>query len=65
LTAREPAELASTWAAALGTEADGDRIALDGGELRFVTGEREGIAAFHVQGLEADATICGVRFLSA
>ena len=63
--AREPAKLASTWAAALGTEADGDRIALDGGELHFVAGERDGIAAFHVQGLDADATICGVRFVGA
>jgi len=65
LTAREPEKLATTWAAALGTEADGDRIALDGGELHFVAGERDGIAAFHVQGLDADATICGVRFVSA
>ncbi|PQP23578.1 hypothetical protein C5613_17480 [Rhodococcus opacus] len=41
LTAREPGKLASTWAAVLGVEADGDRIALDGGELRFVAGERD------------------------
>jgi hypothetical protein len=65
LTAREPTKLASTWASALGTEADGDRIALDGGELQFVPGKRDGIEAFHVQGLEADVAICGVRFLRA
>jgi hypothetical protein len=64
LTAHEPAKLASTWAAVLGTEADGDRIALDGGELRFVTGERDGIAAFHVEGLGDDVTIGGVRFVA-
>lgn len=65
LTALEPTTLASTWAAALGAEADGDRIALDGGELRFVAGERDGIAAFHVEGLEADLAIGGVRFVRA
>lgn len=65
LTSRDPAKLASTWAAVLGTEADGDRIALDGGELRFVTGERDGITAFHVEGLEADVTISGVDFVRA
>ncbi|WP_169592484.1 VOC family protein [Antrihabitans stalactiti] len=65
LTAHEPRMLASTWAAALGVEADGDRIALDGGELHFVAGERDGIAAFHVEGLEADATIAGVDFVRA
>jgi glyoxalase-like protein len=65
LTAREPSTLASTWAAALGAEADGGRIALDGGELRFVAGERDGIAAFHVEGLGADAAIGGVRFVRA
>ncbi|MFE7721377.1 VOC family protein [Nocardia rhizosphaerihabitans] len=64
LTAREPAKLASTWAAVLGTEADGGRITLDGGELRFVTGERDGIAAFHVEGLGGDITIGGVRFMA-
>lgn len=63
LTAREPTKLASRWAAVLGAEADGDRIALDGGELRFVAGERDGIAAFHVEGLGIDATIGGVRFV--
>ncbi|MFC7505754.1 VOC family protein [Nocardioides sp. GCM10030258] len=65
LTAREPTKLASTWAAALGTEAEGDRIALDGGELRFIAGERDGIDAFHVHGLEADVAVGGVRFLRA
>ncbi|MEU0313125.1 VOC family protein [Nocardioides sp. NPDC006273] len=65
LTAREPAKLASRWAAVLGAEADGDRIALDGGELHFITGERDGITAFHVEGLEADVTICGVDFVRA
>jgi hypothetical protein len=65
LTAREPTKLASTWAVALGSESDGDRIALDGGELRFVQGDRDGIDAFHVEGLEADAAICGVRFVRA
>lgn len=62
LTALEPTALANTWAAILGTEADGDRIALDGGELRFVTGERDGIAAFHVEGLRDDFSVGGVRF---
>ena len=65
LTASEPAKLASTWAAVLGTEADGDRIALDNGELNFVAGERDGIAAFHVEGLGAETTIGGVRFVPA
>ena len=65
LTAREPAKLASTWAAILGAEADGDRIALDNGELRFVAGERDGIAAFHVEGLGAETSIGGVRFVHA
>jgi hypothetical protein len=64
LTARVPTKLAATWAAILGAEAQGDRIALDGGELRFVKGERDGIAAFHVNGLEADFAFGGVRFLS-
>jgi hypothetical protein len=64
LTAREPKKLASTWAAVLGTEAEGDRIALDGGELRFVKGERDGIAAFHVEGLAADVAFGSIRFLS-
>jgi hypothetical protein len=65
LTARDPAELANTWAAALGTEANDDRIALDGGELRFVAGERDGIDAFHVEGLDADVRIGGVGFVRA
>jgi hypothetical protein len=65
LTAREPASLARTWAAALGVEAHGDRIALDGGELHFIAGDRDGIAAFHVEGLGADTEIGGVRFVSA
>jgi hypothetical protein len=65
LTASEPAKLASTWAAILGAEADGDRIALDNGELRFVAGERDGIAAFHVEGLGAETSIGGVRFVPA
>jgi hypothetical protein len=65
LTAREPAKLASRWAAVLGAEADGDRIALDNGELRFVAGESDGIAAFHVEGLGAETSIGGVRFVPA
>ena len=65
LTASEPAKLASTWAAILGAEADGDRIALDNGELRFVAGERDGIVAFHVEGLGAETSIGGVRFVPA
>ena len=65
LTAREPAALASAWAAILGAEADGDRIALDNGELRFVAGERDGISAFHVEGLGAETSIGGVRFVPA
>jgi hypothetical protein len=65
LTAREPAKLASRWAAVLGAEADGDRIALDNGELRFVAGESDGIAAFHVDGLGAETSIGGVRFVRA
>jgi len=65
LTACEPAKLASTWAAVLGAEADGDRIPLDGGELNFVAGECDGIAAFHVEGLGAETSIGGVRFVPA
>lgn len=64
LTAREPTKLAATWASILGAKAQGDRIALDGGELRFVKGERDGIAAFHVNGLAADVEFGGIRFLS-
>ncbi|MDT2006592.1 hypothetical protein FXW78_21720 [Rhodococcus opacus] len=63
LTAREPAALAKTWATALGVDADGDRIALDGGELRFVPGERDGIAAFHIAGVTADASIGDFHFV--
>jgi hypothetical protein len=63
LTAREPTKLAATWAAALGAEPQGDRIALDGGELRFVAGERDGISAFHIEGLAADFAFGGIRFL--
>ncbi|PVG82096.1 hypothetical protein DDE18_15565 [Nocardioides gansuensis] len=44
---------------------DGDRIALDRGELHFVVGERDGIAAFHVEALWADAAIGGIRFVRA
>jgi hypothetical protein len=65
LTACEPAKLASRWAAVLGAEADGDRIALDNGELRFVAGECDGIAAFHVEGLGTETSIGGVRFVPA
>ncbi|WP_436315996.1 enoyl-CoA hydratase/isomerase family protein [Variovorax sp. LjRoot84] len=65
LTAREPTKLARTWAAALGAEAQGDRIALDGGELRFVKGERDGFAAFHVEGLAADVAFGSIRFFLA
>ncbi|WP_406021714.1 VOC family protein [Nocardioides sp. NBC_00850] len=65
VAAREPAKLAATWAAALGKEADGDQIAVDGGELRFVTGERDNITAFHIEGLEADVSIGGVDFVRA
>lgn len=65
LTAREPAKLADTWAALLGTEAHGERIALDGGELLFVPGERDGIDAFHVAGLEAELAFGDVRFVRA
>jgi hypothetical protein len=64
LTAREPAKLASTWAAVLGAESDGTTIALDGGELRFGPGDRDGIAAFHVEGVDTAATIAGVQFAS-
>ncbi|PQP13728.1 hypothetical protein C5613_42115 [Rhodococcus opacus] len=63
VTAREPAALAKTWAAVLGVDAVGDRIALDGGELRFVQGERDGIAAFHIAGVTADASIGDFRFV--
>jgi hypothetical protein len=65
LSALEPTKLADTWAAALGTTVDGDRIALDSGELLFVAGERDGIVAFHVEGLEADVTTGGVDFVRA
>jgi hypothetical protein len=65
VSALEPAKLADTWAAALGTTADGERIALDGGELRFVAGDRDNIVAFHVEGLEADVTSGGVEFVRA
>lgn len=63
VTAREPAALAKTWAAVLGVDAVGDRIALDGGELRFVQGERDNIAAFHIAGVTADASIGDFRFV--
>jgi hypothetical protein len=63
ITAREPETLAKTWAAVLGAETqDGTAIALDGGELRFVRGDRDGIAAFHVEGIGGDAEVGGVRF---
>ena len=63
VTAREPAALAKTWAAALGVDADGERIALDGGELLFVQGQRDGISAFHIAGVAADSRIGDFRFL--
>jgi hypothetical protein len=62
LTARDPDALALRWASVLGADAAGRTIALDGGELRFAPGERDGIAAFHVEGTGADAVIGGVRF---
>jgi hypothetical protein len=63
LTAREPAVMARRWADVLGSTTDGGRIALDGGELLFVAGERDGIDAFHVEALEDDLVIGGVRFV--
>ena len=65
LTARDPDALALRWAAVLGAESAGRRIALDGGELRFAAGDRDGIAAFHLDGVAVDAEIGGVRFTSA
>ena len=62
LTAVDPEALAQRWAAVLGVAADGARIALDGGELRFEAGERDGIAAFGVRGLERPVSVAGVAF---
>ena len=65
LTAPDPAKVASTYAAVLGVEADGGTIGLDGGELRFEPGDAERLVAFHVDGVEVDSTIAGVRFAAA
>ena len=62
LTARDPQALAARWASVLGAEPDGTTIALDGGELRFEHGDRDGIAAFHVEGADVDTDLLGVRF---
>lgn len=65
LTATDPDALALRWGSVLGAQAEDRAIALDGGAIRFEQGERDGIAAFHVEGTDVDATICGVRFTSA
>ena len=61
LTAVDPEALARRWASVLGAEATGPAIPLDDGELRFEPGERDGIAAFHVAGVDG-AEAGGVRF---
>ena len=65
LTADDPEALAQRWASVLGAPRDGTTIPLDGGELRFTPGERDAIAAFHVEGVDTDAVIGGVRFEGA
>ena len=65
MTATDPDALARRWASVLGADANARTIALDGGDARLEQGERDGIAAFHVEGADVDATICGVRFTTA
>ena len=62
LTAADPDALSRRWASVLGAERSDGAIALDGGELRFEAGDRDGIAAFHVEGTARDVDIGGVTF---
>jgi len=63
LRARDPAATAARWAAVLGHEAaTGPAIALDGGEVWFVSGDDERIEAFHVAGLPEPVEVAGMRF---
>ena len=64
LTADDPDALSRRWAAVLGAERSDGAIALDGGELRFEAGHRDGIAAFHVEGIAHDVDIGGVTFVA-
>ena len=65
LRATDPEAMAARWAEVLGRPARDAVVALDGGELRFVRGENDGIEAFHAElpsraGEVVEA--CGVRF---
>ena len=62
LTAADPDELSRRWAAVLDAERADGASALDGGEVRFEASDRDGIAAFHVEGLAHDVDIAGVTF---
>jgi Glyoxalase-like domain len=60
-----PGEVAARWAALLGTDADGDAIALDGATLRFEPEEhgRSGLCAVDLAGpVRPPVTIAGVDF---
>jgi hypothetical protein len=65
LRSPDPDALAARWAQVLGAPARDRTIALDGGELRFVAGDDEGIEAFHAElpgRAAAPVALGGVRF---
>lgn len=68
IAAEQPDAMASRWAEILGRSADGNVIALDEGEIRFVpVGDRgEGVDAFNLRaatdGAVGSTTIAGCRF---
>jgi len=57
LSARDPAALADRWGTVLGS------LELDEGTVEVQAGDEDGIAAFHISGLEGEVRAAGARFV--
>ena len=64
IEAQDPAAMAQRWSEAMDLEARGTRIALDGGEVRFVPATRErgeGVAGISLRATDADGILGRAR----
>jgi hypothetical protein len=57
LSARDPDELGARWSEVLGG------LELEGGRVDVWPGDEDGIAAFHVSGLDGEVSAAGARFV--
>jgi hypothetical protein len=58
LSARDPEKLADRWGTVLGS------LELDDGRVEVEAGDEDGIAAFHVSGLDGEVLAAGARFVA-